>query len=164
MQRNAVQHVPKVSMRSSVAADLRDVFNAPTRNEADRRLAAVAAKHRADAPQLADWMESNIPEGLTVFRAPPAHRVQHASSAQQPGQPDAERIRRAHCKCASPYGLRALAAPGESRVNPLIATGPESGGRSNGGRKVRRSSSVMKRVLDTSWLGAHTTEGLPKET
>ena len=73
LQRNAAQHVPKVSMRTSVAEDLRDVFNAPTRNEADRRLAAVTAKHRADAPQLADWLETNIPEGLTVFRTPPAH-------------------------------------------------------------------------------------------
>ena len=72
---NAAQHVPKVSMRTSVAADLRDVFNAPTRNEADRRLAALTAKYRAGTPQLADWLETNIPEGLTVFRTPPTHRV-----------------------------------------------------------------------------------------
>ena len=62
-------HQPELK---TVAEDLRDVLNAPTRDEADRRLAAVTAKHRADAPQLADWLETNIPEGLTVFRTPPA--------------------------------------------------------------------------------------------
>ena len=45
----------------------------PTRARLGRIRAAGSAKYRANAPQLADWLETNIPEGLTVFRTPPAH-------------------------------------------------------------------------------------------
>jgi transposase-like protein len=74
LQQNALQYVPKVAMRTEVAAGLRDVFDAPDRPEADRRLARTVAKYGESAPQLADWMETNVPEALTVFVLPPAHR------------------------------------------------------------------------------------------
>jgi transposase-like protein len=74
LQQNAVAYVPKVDMRSEVAADLRGVFNAPDANEAKRLLKLAADKHRPKAPQLADWMERSVPEGLTVFTRPAAHR------------------------------------------------------------------------------------------
>ena len=61
-------------MRRQVHDDIRDIFNAPDRHEADRRLAACVDKYRKTAPRLAEWMENNIPEGLTVFVLPPAHR------------------------------------------------------------------------------------------
>jgi putative transposase len=74
LQRNAAAYVPKVAMRRQVHDDIRDIFNAPDRHEADRRLAACVDKYRKTAPRLAEWMENNIPEGLTVFILPPAHR------------------------------------------------------------------------------------------
>jgi transposase-like protein len=61
-------------MRKEVAADLRDVFDAPDRPEADRRLARTVEKYRKTAPKLAEWIETNVPEGLTVFILPPGHR------------------------------------------------------------------------------------------
>ena len=61
-------------MRSEVADDLRGVFNAPDANEADRLLKLAADKYRSKAPKLADWMERSVPEGLTVFTRPSAHR------------------------------------------------------------------------------------------
>jgi transposase-like protein len=74
LQQNAAAHVPKVDMRTGVAADLRGIFNAPDANEAERLLKLAVEKHRSSAPKLAAWMEANVPEGLTVFTRPTAHR------------------------------------------------------------------------------------------
>lgn len=74
LQQNAMQYVPKLALRTEVAMDLRRVFNAPDRHEADRQLALAVDKYRDPAPQLAEWMEENIPQGLTVFALPAAHR------------------------------------------------------------------------------------------
>lgn len=74
LQRNAAQYVPRVSMREGVARDLRDVFNAPSRPDADRLLERFVAKHEDDAPQLADWALENVPEGLEVFALPSTHQ------------------------------------------------------------------------------------------
>lgn len=75
LQQNAMQHVPKVALRTELADDLRSVFNAQDRAEADQRLAACVRKHHPIAPELADWLEKNVPESLTVFCLPQAHRV-----------------------------------------------------------------------------------------
>jgi putative transposase len=74
LQQNAMHYVPKMAMRGEVAADLRAVFNAPDQAEAQRQLALAVEKYRQRAPRLADWMEANVPEGLTVFALPAAHR------------------------------------------------------------------------------------------
>jgi transposase-like protein len=75
LQQNAMQHVPKIALRAEVADDLRSVFNAQDRAEADQRLAASIRKYRPIAPELADWLEQNVPESMTVFCLPKAHRV-----------------------------------------------------------------------------------------
>jgi putative transposase len=74
LQQNAMHYVPKVAMRGEVADDLRAVFNAPDQAEAERQLGLAVAKYRERAPRLAAWMEENVPEGLTVFALPAAHR------------------------------------------------------------------------------------------
>ncbi len=74
LQQNAVAYVPKVEMRSQVAADLRGAFNAPDANEAERLLKLAIEKYRDSAPRLAEWMERSVPEALTVFTRPSAHR------------------------------------------------------------------------------------------
>jgi transposase-like protein len=74
LMQNAMAYVPRQSMKSEVAQDLRRVFNADDRAEAERRLAQLVDKHRDTAPRLADWLEENVPEGLTVFAFPAAHR------------------------------------------------------------------------------------------
>jgi len=38
------------------------------------RLAEVAASHRKSSPKFADWLEANIPEGLTIFLLPEPFR------------------------------------------------------------------------------------------
>jgi transposase-like protein len=74
LQQNASAHVPRQEMRPEVAEDLRTVFNAPDRYTADAYLAKIVQKYASTAPALANWLEKNIPEGLTVFSFPAAHR------------------------------------------------------------------------------------------
>jgi transposase-like protein len=74
LQQNAAQYVPKLDMRKAVAADLRGVFNAGDRGEAERLLKLAVEKYQKTAPRLANWMEANIPQGLTVFGLPASHR------------------------------------------------------------------------------------------
>jgi len=70
LQRNAQAYVPKLSMREEVASDIRDIFNAPDRGEADRLLRMKVEKYRQKASKLTEWMEEAIPQGLTVFDLP----------------------------------------------------------------------------------------------
>jgi putative transposase len=74
LQRNATAYVPKADMREAVAADIRSIFNAPDREEADRLLAKTIEKYSKSAGRLALWMEENIPQGLAVFAMPEKHR------------------------------------------------------------------------------------------
>jgi putative transposase len=67
LQRNASQYVPRRSMKQEVAADIHAVFNAPDRVQAEARLRKTVVKYAHSASKLADWLEGNIPEGLTVF-------------------------------------------------------------------------------------------------
>lgn len=71
---NAMAYVPKVSMRSDVAQGMRRIFAADDRVEADRRLRELIETYRDTAPRLADWLEANVPEGLTIFTLPASHR------------------------------------------------------------------------------------------
>jgi putative transposase len=74
LMQNALHHVPKLPMRREVARDLRGVWDAPDRTEAERQLAVLVKKYQAPAPKLAAWLEANVPEGLTVFALPAEHR------------------------------------------------------------------------------------------
>lgn len=80
LMQNAMGHIPSETMQQEVVADLRDIFAAPDRGEADRRLKSVVAKYAESAPKLADWMEKNVPESLTVFCLPVSHRKRMRTS------------------------------------------------------------------------------------
>ena len=74
LQQNASQYVPRRKMRAEVAADIRAIFNAPDRAQAEGYLKQIVVKYADIASELADWMEAAIPEGLTVFEFPESHR------------------------------------------------------------------------------------------
>jgi putative transposase len=61
-------------MKSEVATDIRSVFAAPDRDQADTLLRRIVDKYHKTAPKLAEWMEQNLPEGLSVFAFPASHR------------------------------------------------------------------------------------------
>jgi transposase-like protein len=50
------------------------VFDADEPAKTERRRRDVVARYQKPAPQLAAWIEENVPEALTVLRAPAAHR------------------------------------------------------------------------------------------
>jgi transposase-like protein len=74
LAKNALAYVPKPSMQPEVTASLRAVFDAPDRSEAERQLDLAVKKYRASAPRLAEWLEQNAPESLTVLLLPTGHR------------------------------------------------------------------------------------------
>jgi transposase-like protein len=74
LQQNAQAYVPRHSMKREVAADIRAVFNAPNRDEAEALLVRLVQKYEKRASRLANWMETNILEGLTVFSFPATHQ------------------------------------------------------------------------------------------
>lgn len=80
LMQNAMRHIPNDAMHDEVVADVRDIFDAPDRAEAERRLRCAVEKYADSAPKLADWMEANVPESLTVFCLPPKHRVRMRTS------------------------------------------------------------------------------------
>jgi len=74
LQQNATGYVPRRSMLSEVAADIRAVFNAPDLSSAEIYLRKTIEKYQKSASQLAIWIEANLSEGLAVFAFPAAHR------------------------------------------------------------------------------------------
>jgi putative transposase len=74
LQQNAQAYVPRHGMKAEVASDIRAIFNAANQHEAEALLAKMVKQYEKKASRLANWMETNIPEGLTVFAFPSAHR------------------------------------------------------------------------------------------
>lgn len=76
LQQNAGQYVPKQSMRGQVAADIRSIFNAPDREDAERLLDRFVDRYQESASALAKWAEQALPEGFSVFKLDGVHRRQ----------------------------------------------------------------------------------------
>lgn len=69
-QRNARDKVSAPALQERVRDGLRDVWAAPTRAEAEARLARLVAGLREAAPRLADWLEQQAPDTLAVYGLP----------------------------------------------------------------------------------------------
>ena len=80
LRKNALAFVPRPEMQGEVVADLRAVFDAPDRPEAERQLGLAVRKYQSTAPKLAGWQEANVPEGLAVFALPRSHRRRRRTS------------------------------------------------------------------------------------
>ena len=71
LQQNATAHIPRKSMQQEVHNDIRDVFNMPTRSDAEIQLKKLIEKYGKTAPDLSNWLENELPEGFTVFNVEP---------------------------------------------------------------------------------------------
>lgn len=80
LQQNAQQYITKQNLKSKVAADIAAIFNADDRPHAEARLASFIKTYSETQSKLADWAETNIPEGFTVFSIPEAHRKKTRTS------------------------------------------------------------------------------------
>ena len=74
LQRNAQRYVPRQQLRKEVATDIRAMFNAPERADAEMLVQRLLDKYAQTAPALVTWAEENLTEGLTIFAFPEAHR------------------------------------------------------------------------------------------
>ena len=61
-------------MKFEVAADIRAILQAPNNEEAKRLLAKAVKKYEQSAPELSSWMETNVPESLTIMQFPERYR------------------------------------------------------------------------------------------
>ena len=80
LQQNAQAYVPKRTMQKQVHDDIADVFAAPNGELAQTRLKYYIKKYAISAPGLSEWLEENLPEGLTVFQLPAKHRKRMRTS------------------------------------------------------------------------------------
>jgi putative transposase len=74
LQQNAQSYVPKHDMKSRVATEIKSIYNTQNEEEAKRLLSLLVDKYRRTAPKLSEWLERNIPEGLTIFALAESHR------------------------------------------------------------------------------------------
>ncbi|MBD3167612.1 hypothetical protein GF324_13510 [bacterium] len=71
--RNMLMRVRKGD-RSWVLPALKDVFNATDKQTATSRLQALVERFRGPYEEIAEWLETDGPETLTVFDFPEPHR------------------------------------------------------------------------------------------
>ena len=75
-------------MRAEVAQAIRSIFDSPNLAKAQERLQEVVKQFEIKAPKLADWIQNNVPEGLSIFSLPSAHqrRLRTSNSAERLNQ------------------------------------------------------------------------------
>ena len=66
--------MPQMYILAEVAKDICIIFNAPERTTTEAYLARTVQKYQKTAPRLAEWMATNILEGLAVYAFQAAHR------------------------------------------------------------------------------------------
>ena len=74
LAQNAVHHAPTLAIRRRIGAELRRIWNAATPHDAAAELERLVASYAEAAPDLAAWLEANVPEGLAAFALPENHR------------------------------------------------------------------------------------------
>lgn len=74
LMRNALEHVPRPELEREVMEELRATFDAADQAAAREQLQRMVRKYEKQAPGLAAWLEENVPESLSVFALPAAHR------------------------------------------------------------------------------------------
>jgi transposase-like protein len=74
LMRNALEHVPKPELKREVMDELRATLDAADLTAAREQLQRMVHKYEKQAPKLAVWLDANVPESLSVFALPTAHR------------------------------------------------------------------------------------------
>ncbi len=67
LAQNAQSYVSKRSNKSSVARDIKSIFNQNSIEEAEEKLKFVVSKYTKSEPKLAEWMDENIRESFTYM-------------------------------------------------------------------------------------------------
>jgi len=68
LQQNLMSKVTSLDKRKLVASEVRSILKATDIKQAEENLSEVVRKYRGKDDLLADWIEENVPEGLSVLR------------------------------------------------------------------------------------------------
>jgi len=71
LAQNAQAYISKRSNKSTVARDIKSIFNQNSLEEAEEKLKFVCSKYTKTEPRLVEWMEDNIRESFTYLRVFP---------------------------------------------------------------------------------------------
>ena len=74
LAKNLLDHLPPNVSQEEASSDLRDRVQRPQPRESERLLGLTVEKYSGASHKLAEWLEKNVPEGLTVFDFPAEHR------------------------------------------------------------------------------------------
>ncbi len=74
MGSSSIHHARNRTIKKRIGAELRRVWNADSLDDAKETLKRLVESYAETAPDLANWLETNVPEGLAVFTLPEAHR------------------------------------------------------------------------------------------
>ncbi len=70
LSKNAQEYARRKEDKPRIAQAMRDIFNAPSREDAEELKDKVVKKFEKIAPEFVRWLEENVDEGLTVFDYP----------------------------------------------------------------------------------------------
>ena len=70
LSKNAQPYARRKEDKPRIAQAMRDIFDAPSREDAEELKGKVVKKFEKIAPEFVSWLEDNLDEGLTVFDFP----------------------------------------------------------------------------------------------
>jgi transposase-like protein len=70
LAQNAQSYAPKKELKPEIGQAMRDIFNAPSLEEARRKVHQTVEQFSKKAPEFTSWLEENIEEGFAVFQMP----------------------------------------------------------------------------------------------
>lgn len=73
LAQNAQSYIPSINKRREIAETLRDIFDAPSKEEAKTRLKMAVEKYKEKAARFSEWLEENCEEGFAFFDHPQEH-------------------------------------------------------------------------------------------
>ena len=73
LSQNAQAYASSLSMREEISQTIRDIYNAPDKDEADSRLKRAVEKYEKRAPGFSKWMDENCEEGMAYYQFPTQH-------------------------------------------------------------------------------------------
>ena len=80
LSQNAIHHCPSDKIKKRIGSQLRPIYESSKPEQAQTRLKELVAEYEESSPKLAQWLESNIPEGLAVLSLPGNHRKRMRTS------------------------------------------------------------------------------------
>ena len=134
LAQNAIHHAPTTAIRKRIGSQLREIWNAKNLAAAEAELKSLLEAYRKNAPELAAWLETAIPEGLAVFTLPEHHRKRMRTSNPIERAVQQELKRRTsrsassptmpHCSTSSPPCSSKSTKHGRLQPNPATPGAP----------------------------------------